>query len=1668
MIKIPSFLPKGTRLFSFYLPIYFLIFSQFFQSSEFKPAAQAAQKVHTAAVPTASKTVAAISVVASSNTPICTGTTLNLTATVSGGTGPYTYIWSGPQGFTSTQQNPARTNVALNHAGTYSVTVTETSTNMTAIGSTNVTIEQGPSANAGPDQYKCINTNAVLAGSFGGTASSAIWSASPNVGTFLPNNTTMNANYIPPVDFEGTVTLTLTTDDPVGLCAAASDQMTISWENTGSMVCDDLLNLSLGDNCSVVVTPDIALEGNVLDPLYVVEVFLPNGVSIGNTVTAQYIGVTLTVKVTDICNNNMCSTFMTVSDMIPPKVIDCSDVFLSCAITNFSAAYLYNTLGITNAYPTVTDNCGPYTQTYVDTWVDLNCGDSFNGYNDLSGYVKREWTFKDPYNNTSTCTQYLYFERLHIADITLPQDVTISCTSPNTDPSNTGAPSYQAYNHIFPLFPGNTYCELSVSHSDQNTNLCGGTRAIIRTWTIYDFCVPVNQNPPNQNPLTYVQIINISDSQGPVIDCPDDLTVNMDALTCCAQVNLPSAVIADNCSKVKDATVTITTTNPFTNVTTTLYTGTASLMNYPGSGLHDTLAVFSITSCLPPGIHQVTYTAEDQCGNISTCTFDLTIVDNVPPVAACDQITKVALGSDGMIFVNAFTFDDGSYDNCGMVYFKARRKDSNGCQGNNFFYDQVKFCCEDVGDTISVILRVYDVPVPPGAVNLAYQEEHSNECEVQVYVEDRLKPVCIPPASVTVSCENFDPTLWAYGNSQAIDNCCIDTAAATVTTNYSNFDTTCNRGTITRNFKVYDCHGNSNQCTQKIVVNYEQDFYVKFPNDMIVNECNGTGIYGEPTFFGEDCELLAVSFQDQVFTVVPDACFKIERTRTIINWCTYDPNLGCQDIPNPNPNAISNHPSNLPGPIVSAAGTPAAWAPTVAKLSPNDATPTNFSTFWNPYTNCYRYKQIIKIIDNEAPVFDNCPDSTVTFCDITNNDPNLWNENYWYDPAINSQDMCEGPADITITGTDSCSGKDVNFRYLLFLDLDNDGTMETVVNSANFPPANTVNYNNYNTPNYSGGVPRAFDKRNVAASQKYRFAIETFVNGNSKSAAVRWNTTSQPNAYVVPQLPYGTHKIKWFIADGCGNENACEYTFVVKDCAAPSVTCLNGLSVNIMPTGMISMNVAEFVQHAEDNCTPTPLLVYSIRKLGTGTGFPVDGNGDPITTVAYTCADLGLQGVEIWAMDAAGNADHCDTYVIVQDNAGNCNPSANVSVAGALITEDYDGVEDGQVEIQGFDPAGPLFNYYQMSGTNGDFLFSNAVPMYSNYTVVPSKDDNPLNGVSTYDLVLISQHILGLEPLNSPYKMIAADANKGGSMRTLDIVDLRRVILGITNELPNNNQAWRFVDKSFAFPDPLNPFSTPFAESKTVASILASQMDDDFVAIKVGDVNGTAIPNTMMQSDDRSAGTLLFDVDDRKVEKGEEFTVMFRATEAVLGYQFTLLFPNLDLVDIKPGLDMAYDNFGIFNDEHLVTTSFYGKGSAAFEMKFIAKDAGQLSQMLSVSSKVTKAEAYNADRERLDVAFRFKSDGASTLVGVGFELYQNIPNPFINKTMIGFHLPEATDATLSIYDEVGRVLYTTSGAFSKGYNTIAIESSLLNSTGLLYYKMETVSESAVRTMIRMQ
>lgn len=395
--------------------------------------------------------------------------------------------------------------------------------------------------------------------------------------------------------------------------------------------------------------------------------------------------------------------------------------------------------------------------------------------------------------------------------------------------------------------------------------------------------------------------------------------------------------------------------------------------------------------------------------------------DNTPPTAVCPDYTVVAIGNDdpndcygpvgpngtpatissaGITWVKAITFDDGSFDDCNGMRFTIRRMapysnpilNLNSTRGilpcDNTFptfpseferaiseQDSIKFYSQEVGTTQTVILEVYQVDSTGQIMtidNIPFGTPIYSQCLTTVEIVDKIAPTVQAPPNVTVTCNDFDPTFAAYGNPVVNDNACIDTVITTV--NYTLYDTVCHKGTITRVFQAFDCSGNSStlgvvSAMQTIVVTQSTDYYLKFPNDVLTTVESPTGYYGEVNIGHDQCELIGISYSDEVLTNQPDCKYMIRRDWSVINWCTYNPNLPVIAVPNPNPNVIVNHPTNLPGPVVAPFGTPAPWVPTIVKINPDDPSPTDFSTFWNANPNRYQYTQFIKVLDNEAYEF---------------------------------------------------------------------------------------------------------------------------------------------------------------------------------------------------------------------------------------------------------------------------------------------------------------------------------------------------------------------------------------------------------------------------------------------------------------------------------------------------------------------------------------------------------------------------------------------------------------------------------------------------------------------------------------------------------------------------
>ena len=83
----------------------------------------------------------------------------------------------------------------------------------------------------------------------------------------------------------------------------------------------------------------------------------------------------------------------------------------------------------------------------------------------------------------------------------------------------------------------------------------------------------------------------------------------------------------------------------------------------------------------------------------------------------------------------------------------------------------------------------------------------------------------------------------------------------------------------------------------------------------------------------------------------------------------------------------------------------------------------------------------------------------------------------------------------------------------------------------------------------------------------------------------------------------------------------------------------------------------------------------------------------------------------------------------------------------------------------------------------------------------------------------------------------------------------------------------------------------------------------------------------------------------------------------------------------------------------------------------------------------------------------------------GYLLEQNRPNPFRQETTIGFVLPEAMTATLTVYDVTGRVLRSIKGDYSKGYQTVQLLKQNLAGHAILYYRLDAKDFTATKKMI---
>jgi hypothetical protein len=1318
--------------------------------------------------------------------------------------------------------------------------------------------------------------------------------------------------------------------------------------------------------------------------------------------------------------------------------------------------------------PMVLENCGQWEVKAIDQYTAFgDCGIDV-GNSNVAGIITRSWVVSDKRNKTDLDTAFtqLIFRNPNLYDVRLPHyTVSLDCEEVSGEglpsPSITGYPFVSTLTGFVDLTPNQSVCNLAAGYEDKAvvTN-CANNKEFRREWTVYDWCRPGTT-------IIYNQLIRVGDFTAPVISqTTTSLTTNFNADGCTGSVTITRGSAQDVCGSVSigikliylnGATIAFSpqnlsaqgqNTNTGSYGTVTQIPGITASVNAQGS---------MEVRGLGEGKYYVEWEAKDACSNASTARDSFTITDNISPSCVIDDertitLTDFQVGGNttnpsarGEAYLTADRLDEGSWDNCHVVSVQVRRMTTE-------WADHVKFTCEDEGKRVLVEM-------------IARAGNDSTICWTNIKVEDKTIPACREIGTVTMLCSDLPAGDLSTGSS-VWDQFFADSITVTKTSVRqlcniefnANIETEvnidqCGYGWVNRYYRVYrtiDEKEFADTCRMSIVFSEDHDYWVTFPADEANKEC-GSLEEVKVTYHEGGCDLITISKNDQKFDATADECYKIIRTYRVINWCEYDGAEVAYQVARRDWNrdgimgdattvnvkyrqGVQHIYWDYQNRYVTVVGAQGSLNPTGAAQSDLDRRDTVYrvgaqnlsgdTVYWESaspvgrsqvttahnngtvlnirkyagihptpivpiHTDDYipqgffEYTQHLKVFDRNTPELEVLTED-LNFASYSNNKDN----------------GCAAPVSIVVKVSDDCTS---NLSELVIWDvlLDRDNN------------------------NSTGSITFLNKKYDASTSQGTTLYKAEYAGGTLTISSTG--------------LPVGEHKFTVVASDGCGNVQTKDIVFEVEDKKGPAPVCIEGLVVELMVSidgkgGMGLIKGSDLVVNSLiDDCSGDTGK-YRITKLSSNQTVPnLEIAGEELI---ITCADIDFTGlpmkVAVIAEDFKGNKDYCVTNIEIQDNFYRC---GFIIISGQINLENSHPI--GHVEIDLND--GNVIN----SDDRGKYEVHD-VPVLENLILTPRKSGDIYEGISTYDLILITQHILGVKPLESPYQIIAADVNNSGSVTTLDVIELRRIILR-KQEKFSNNKVWRFIPKSLAFADALNPWKNlPYLNEFMVFNQVNRNIENaDFIAVKTGDVNLSVAP--------RSLETFFLDIDDVYFEKNQiQHVVFYGSNKDVVGFQLGLKHKNLEIINIREE-KLHKENFGDkYAEKEVVLISWNGDGAqgALFSIDFKAKKQGWLSDFLEVSPAFLNTEAYDQQGQILTVDFKITNS-----IHFDFALFQNYPNPFSEETFIRFELPNSGKVEWVVYDMLGKEIKKAEQNFFKGSNLILLKASELGGDGLYFFEL---------------
>lgn len=184
------------------------------------------------------------------------------------------------------------------------------------------------------------------------------------------------------------------------------------------------------------------------------------------------------------------------------------------------------------------------------------------------------------------------------------------------------------------------------------------------------------------------------------------------------------------------------------------------------------------------------------------------------------------------------------------------------------------------------------------------------------------------------------------------------------------------------------------------------------------------------------------------------------------------------------------------------------------------------------------------------------------------------------------------------------------------------------------------------------------------------------------------------------------------------------------------------------------------------------------------------------------------------------------------------NATGDMTISGKIEAENGFAVSNVQLVLK----QGNTILATTTTTNLGTYAFTN-LDANQTYTIEVEKNTDVYNGITTFDMSLITKSILGEVPLNTNYKIMAANVSENdtdnSTVDVLDVLLIRRTILRVDPSLPV--KTWSFIPSGYQFTTvaPNFPKPQPARQAFTITTASAS-IEFNFVGIKEGDVNGTA------------------------------------------------------------------------------------------------------------------------------------------------------------------------------------------------------------------------------------